>query len=367
MNRTQCRFVIRKNTLLALSALFVGCSLASVAQAEQRLEGDEAFDKLTKPVSTMEVGAGYVSKDSFKAGDYTGLNNEGAYAIGNLDLRGGAAYDSASALRWRVKGENLGLDSRRVDAEYGEQGKYRIKAGYSEIPKLRSDSYQTPYNGTGSTYLTKPAGWVNTTAFAGTAASTTANMPQLAASMHPVPIETERKKGDAGLSVFVTSALELKANYSEEHKSGNKLIGNSMWSSPSASSLLVEPNDFNTRQFDASLNYNSKKGQFRLGYYGSLFDNKNTGLQFDNLFYPTGGTPATTNAATLGQLGLAPDNEFHKFDISGNYKFDRTTRLALKASRSTGTQNQPFLPYMADNNLKANGTLQNPGEGIPPK
>ncbi len=420
MNTTQNRCVKRKNTILALSALFVGLSLVPViAQAEQRLEGDEAFDKLTKPVSKMEMGVGYVNKDSI-AGDYTGLDKEGAYAIANIDLRGGAAYDSPSAARWRVKGDNLGLDSRRVDAEYGEQGKYRIKGTYDEITKLRSDTYQTPFQGVGTNNLTLPStvraitfggattnvsvpdlwgtnpnpgfayvtniprtaaganslvtegvlatsgmptdaassavknarpilGQVATTVldprglynyngtalFTGTringstvdnnvAAQTplgggyvvgsglmpvpgpagvvgtvaqqtaalnalprinitdtgTAGMKNLAAYMQNVPIQTERKKGEAGLSFFVTPEIEFSAGYKEEHKEGNKILG-TVFGSPSVAALLLpEPVDYNTRQFDASLAYNTKKAQFQLSYYGSLFENKNKSLAF---------------------------------------------------------------------------------------
>ena len=77
---------------------------------------------------------------------------KGAFFLGNLDLRGGASFDSASALRWRIKGTDLGLETRGVSAQVGVPGKYQINLGYDELRRNRSDSYQTPYNGAGYQY-----------------------------------------------------------------------------------------------------------------------------------------------------------------------------------------------------------------------
>ncbi|MBF0461029.1 MAG: MtrB/PioB family decaheme-associated outer membrane protein [Magnetococcales bacterium] len=343
MNTTQCRFVTRRNTVLALSAIFVGLSLASVAQAEQRLEGEDALDKLTKPVSKVEFGVGNVTRNSL-AGDYTGLGDKGAYAIGSLDLRGGDAYDSGGTQRWRIRGESLGLDSRRIDAEYGEQGKYKVRASFDDIPKMRSDTYQTPFNGVGGNNLTLPVGWVANVGAPTTATTNAASMNL--SGMHNVQIGTDRKKGEGGVSVNITPEVEFSAGYKEENKDGTKITGGITGSSSSyASTLLPEPVNYNTRQFDANLSYNTKKGQFQLGYYGSLFENKNKALDWQNPWATNAGTGVVGGIAQ-GQMGLAPDNQFHQFNASGGYNFDKNTRLTVNASRGVGTQDQTFLPYV---------------------
>ena len=79
----------------------------------------------------MEVGAGGVSDGSFKAGQYNGLQRKGGFFLGDVDLRGGGAYDSGDATRYRITGTDLGLDTRRVSAEYGMQGSFRLAFGFA--------------------------------------------------------------------------------------------------------------------------------------------------------------------------------------------------------------------------------------------
>src|ERR1035437_10108172 len=140
--------VARRGALIAM-ALAASTSLAAAQSAQD----------LTNPTSTTEIGGGDVSDGSYKAGEYNGLEKKGGFAIGNIDWRGGAAFDSDSALRWRIKGIDLGLDTRSLYGEIGAQGKFRLNFGFDELRRNRSDSYQTPYNGAGSNVLTLPGTW----------------------------------------------------------------------------------------------------------------------------------------------------------------------------------------------------------------
>ena len=111
----------------------------------------------TTPTSTVDVGVGPVTEGSYKAGEYNGLAKQGAFLIGNVDLRSRTAFDSASALRWRIKGIDLGLETRSLTAQVGVQGRFRVRFGFDELLRNRSDSYQTPYDGTGTNVLTLPS------------------------------------------------------------------------------------------------------------------------------------------------------------------------------------------------------------------
>jgi hypothetical protein len=62
----------------------------------------QTAEELTKPSSTVELGVGNVSNGSYKAGEYNGLQKKGAFLIGDVDFRGGGAYDSGSAMRYRA-------------------------------------------------------------------------------------------------------------------------------------------------------------------------------------------------------------------------------------------------------------------------
>ena len=119
----------------------------------------QTVQEATTPTSTVEVGAGVTTDGSYKAGEYNGLQNKGLFGIGQLDFRGGGAFDSDNAMRWRIKGSDLGLDTRSINAEFGKQGTYRVFGGYDELRRNRSDTYQTPYNGAGTNVLTLPGAW----------------------------------------------------------------------------------------------------------------------------------------------------------------------------------------------------------------
>ena len=129
---------------------------AALAQAE----ADPKLYSLTHAVSTVEAGLSVRSGLSAKAEEYSGVTSRSPSAVLNLDLQGGDAFDAAGAWRWRVRGENLGQRSRSVDAELGEQGRWRVRLGHDELQRDQSDSYQTPYQGVGSQQLQLPADWL---------------------------------------------------------------------------------------------------------------------------------------------------------------------------------------------------------------
>ena len=123
-------------------------------------QAPDAAAKTNVTTGTAEIGIGNVSSASSKAGEYNGLNDKGAFALAAFDFRGGGAYDSNSAYRWRARGTDLGLDTRSLRAEAGRQGKFRVSLGYDSIPRNSSDSYQTPYLGAGTNTLTLPGSWL---------------------------------------------------------------------------------------------------------------------------------------------------------------------------------------------------------------
>jgi hypothetical protein len=146
---------------------------------------DQSAKELTTPTQSVEVGVEGVSKSSAKAGEYNGLEKSGAHVIGNFDLRGGAPYDSGDATRWRISGTDLGLETREVRGEYGQQGSFRLSIGYDELLRNRegSDSYLTPYLGTGGTILTLPGNWQAPLFQTGAAMSASNGYPAPAGSM----------------------------------------------------------------------------------------------------------------------------------------------------------------------------------------
>ena len=185
----------------------------------------------------VEIGAAYVSDDSFKFGEYTGLVDEGAYFIGNADAR----YRGEDAGYMDLLIRDLGLDMRSIGIEGGKQGKYKLFLRYDEIPHYISDSAVTPYLGNGSDLLTLPPGWVR--------APTTAGMTELATSLRQVDLKTKRQRVDVGMAYTPTSKWQYKLKYRHEEKDGQIATAGAFFFD---AAQLIKPVDYVTDQVDAS-------------------------------------------------------------------------------------------------------------------
>jgi MtrB/PioB family decaheme-associated outer membrane protein len=300
----------------------------------------EKLKDLIQIRSTFELGAYYVSDDSFRFGRYSGLNDQGIAALLNFDVYKRDAWDSDSARYWRLTGANLGLDSRDAAFEFGVQGKYKIRVDYDQIPNFRSESGQTIYNGAGTETLTLPSDWVGS--------ATTAGMTKLLSSLKPFDLKTQRRRVGLGISGVLTPHWDYSAGYKHETKEGTRTFGATFGNSggnPRAV-VLPEPVDWTTQQMDASLRYTSRKFQFDVSYYVSLFSDQNTSLTWANPYTIISGWAAGSGFPTaVGQVSLPPDNQFHQLSFNGGYNFSDATRLSASFSRGRMTQNETFLPY----------------------
>ena len=367
---------IQQRTAPRASVIAVRAALAALAIAPVAYAADDADKALMTPSSSIEVGVGHVSDHSAKFGEYNGLYKDGAYAIGNVDLKGGAG--DAGAFRWRLTGKDLGLQTRNVGAELGEQGRYRVTYGYDELKRDFSDSFQTFYNGYGSTALTLPANypaaatrlnltgtaaqmlsnWANLQSpYATAACATTGGVPTAAcqgpgylipAAMHnPGDMATKRTRNEGGVSYFITPEWEFKANVRSEHKDGVKLTGFGV-NGPGRGLMLPEPIDSTTDNYEAGIGYVGKGGYMNFGYAGSSYRNAINLWTAESPFwgasFGSGAFAAATPAmqGNIARLTGAPDNQMHQFNMSGGIYFSPKTKLVLAGSYGTSTQNENF-------------------------
>ena len=333
-----------------------------------------AQEPRAKPTGTVDVGAGPVSDGSYKAGEYNGLEKQGAFFIGNMDLRSGAAYDSDSARRWRVKGIDLGLATRSLTAQVGVQGRFRVRFGFDELLRNRSDSYQTPYDGTGGNVLTLPGTWlvptvagsggsntasarglvttIGTAPFISTAAADTGAVVSPSAAQidkvnaaanadlllfHDVNLHTTRTKYDAGFNYIFDTRWSFDANFRPEHKDGLKPMGTvSRITVADISAVIPDRIDTDTDQISLGLAFKGKKSFAQGGYYGSFFTNHVPFMSWQNWAVQ----PGTPNANTMSST---PSNNFNQFSATGGVNLSSTTRLVATGSYARNTQNVAFI------------------------
>jgi MtrB/PioB family decaheme-associated outer membrane protein len=280
----------------------------------------------------VELGAGNVSDDSFRFGEYNGLNEEGAFAIVNAKLR----YRDRDAGYLDLSLRELGLDSRSLYIEGGRQGSYSLFLSYDEITRYISDSVQTPYLGNGSSSLSLPAGWVP--------ASSTAGMSQLNTSLQNIEVDSQRKRLGLGASFIPASDWKYDIKVRRETREGTRRSAGAFFFTAAE---LIEPVDYVTDEVDVSASYIGKKWQATLAYYGSFFSNDNVALSWDNAFNP----PVGVAVADTGQLALPPDNRFHQLLLSAGYQYSQRTRISGDLAVGRMEQDEAFLPATVNTSL----------------
>jgi MtrB/PioB family decaheme-associated outer membrane protein len=270
----------------------------------------------------VDAGIGYLSDDSFKFGEYTGLTEKGGYFIGDAVY----GYRDKNGRYLDLDARNLGLESRSLDLQGGKQGKYELFLNYQELPHFISDSAVTPFAGSGSDNLTLPPGWVR--------AGTTGGMAALSGSLQQEDLKTKREIFGLGARFSPGSRWQTTIKGRHETKEGTQATaGTFLFSS---ASRFVQPIDYITDELDVSATYNGQRLQARFAYYGQMFSNSNESLTWQNPYTSAFGADA-------GQLALPPDNSFNQLLASIGYQINKKTRLTADLAVGRGEQNEDFL------------------------
>ncbi len=372
-------FLIRVSTVargalvagVLMSAGAVSAEDAAKKPASAATDGPTA-QQLTQPTNTVEAGAGYVTDKSAKFGEYNGLFDKGIYGVLGFDLRGGGLFDSEDATRWRVLGTNLGLDLRRVTAEYGQQGRYRVSVGFDELQSKKNEGYQTPYRGARSGLLTLPSNWlkaivpqvsgssgnfrglstgtglapalINGVPTPPSAAQQAAVNTIIAADVpafHSVDIGTKRTSYSVGFNYALDRQWDLKLSASKEDKKGTKAMSTVTSQSGEYAAVLPDPIDQSTEQYNASVNFNGEHAFYQAAYYGSVFKNSIQSVTWQD----------ANDLSKSATMSSAPDNEFHQLGMTGGYRFSSTTKLVVFGSYARNTQDQALIASAQNNQL----------------
>lgn len=327
-------------------ALAVEGALAAMCAMPVHAADDEDAAVLKTPTNFVEIGASNVSRGSAKFGEYNGLNDSGAYFIGNFGVRGGDAYgDGNGTMRWEVNGNDLGTTSRSLGGSVNDQGRWSLGIGYDELRHNLTDSYQTPYQGSmGGNSFTLPAtfGVVSSTP-----SGTRVLNPAQQAAFHAVEVGTTRKNTSFSAGFNFNRQWGLKFDYNHLDQSGAKLMafgsaGNGTAIAPGitgqAVSILPNPTDYKTDTVNLALNWAGDKGHMTGSYFGSFFREG-----YDRVTFQTYAVTGASVASAIQTMSTAPSNDFHQFNLTGGYAFSPKTKLAGGLSYGRNTQNDPFV------------------------
>ena len=284
---------------LSILAASLACAFGPASAQEA-----EEVARLAKPSSSIEVGAGYVSEDNQRFGQYNGLTEKGGYGIADIDI---ARRDDLTGTWMRITGRNLGFDNRELRFEHDRQGDWGYFIDYSQTPRYDPFTVTTRLTGIGTTTQT----------IAGSATAQQYNL------------KTERDAVTLGFDKQISKGFGLQIRFRNEEKQGDRLYGQGTFGTWR---FLADPINQTAQQLEATLNYHTERLQLSGGYYGSLFENKNDRLN----------VVGATLFAGSDQMALPPDNQSHQLYLSGGYNFSRATRATFKVAYGKLSQNEVF-------------------------
>jgi MtrB/PioB family decaheme-associated outer membrane protein len=286
--------------------------------------------------ANVTAGGTYVSEDAAKFGDASGYDEKGGYV--NVDGEGSYVKDGYR-LSWYA--EDLGLDSRVLEIDGGRQGSYGFHFGYRELPERVFDTTSNVFGLSGNDTLTLPGSWVPS--------PLTSGMPALSSSLSSQNIESDRQIIEFGANYLPTSRFSLFADFRQQQKDGVSIFGGSTFTQ---ASLLPRSLDHETNEVDLGVRYATGRGHVTLAYYGSFFQNKVTGLVWDN---PFSFDPAVSlPGEDRGRHAQDPDNKFQQVTLSASYRANTLdTVIAFSAAIGRGEQDDFLFPYTINPNISA--------------
>jgi len=327
---------VRKTSLRlsVLSLAMMGVFTSMYAYADE-----EEAAALMNPTSTVTVEEIYVSQGSQKFGEYNGLNKQGGYINGNVNVRGGDGYrknEQGDTSRWSIQGTDLGLSDRSASVGYSDQGNWNGTIGYDALQHNMAPGYQTPYQGSmGGNSFILPSGF-------GTAANTNALNAQQKSQFTTTDISTTRQNTSISAGKILDNGLSTTLDFNHLEQSGAKLQGfGSMKNGTAlgeAVSILPSPTNYQTDTVTAGLNWQGEKARLSGSYFGSFFRDGNNGVQFQTF---AGGNQMQT-------MSTMPSNQLQQLNFGGGYDFSSKTKFAGNLSYGRNTQNSSssYDPYM---------------------
>ena len=316
--------------LSILSLAMVGVFSSMYAYADE-----EEVTALMNPTSSVTVEEIYVSQGSQKFGEYNGLNKQGGYINGNINVRGGDGYKNntnGDTSRWSIQGTDLGLSDRSASVGYSDQGNWNATIGYDELTHNLAPGYQTPYRGgMGGNSFTLPSGvgFPISTASPGTRVLSNG----ILGAYQNVDISSTRQNTSVNAGKILDNGLSVNFDYNHLNQSGAKLMsfagagfGGSTGETPS---ILPNPTNYQTDTVSLGLNWQGDKARLTGSYFGSFFRDAYNGVNWQTF----------AGASNTQTMSTAPSNQLQQLNLGGGYDFSSKTKLVGSLSYGRNTQN----------------------------
>lgn len=342
-----------------LGAMALGLLAAQPAGwAQDKESGDKDKDKKAdtkqefkrSPVANeITLGAYYLTDDAYRYGKYSGLTDEGGYGLLDFRLEKRPDTDTMDTVRWRLQGWRLGLDSRRLEFSYEDQGKQKFGFDFREIPNYRFSDGLTPYRARAAGQWDLAPDWY---VIPGT--SNTLGFANLQENLVNLKVDSKRKRFDLSYDRRLNPQWNLDVDWKHEKKSGSRTFGSifGYTGGNARSVMLAAPIDWTTDNIEAMFEYSSERVQFGLGAYSSFFSNGDNTLTFQNAYgHRNGWADGVEYPDAYGRASLEPDNSYIQFKSYAGMNLSPSTRLTADFSYGKMEQNDALLPWTINPDL----------------
>jgi MtrB/PioB family decaheme-associated outer membrane protein len=339
-----------RTKFLLIPTVVAVLGLPAAAWAQEEAGGDAEAEDNSIRVNEVTAGFYYMfDGDSYRYGKYSGLTEEGGDPLVDLLFEKRPDAASMDTVRWRLQGWRLGLDSRRLEFVYHDQGKQKFRFDYRQIPNNRIDDGLTPYRRETPGLLQLAPDWE---VLPGT--SNTLGFIRLEESLARLRADSERRWLELDYDRRLGDAWALDFDFRHETKEGTRTLGSVIGytGSNARSVILGAPIDWTTDIAEAMFRYSSMRAQFGVGVYASFFSNSEESFTFQNAYgYRNGWAPGVAFPEAYGRLALEPDNSYVQLKAYGGLNFGSSSRLTADLAYGKMRQDDALLPYSVNPEL----------------
>jgi len=301
--------------------------------------------------NAIELGVIYSSEDSFKFGEYNGLEDSGFHALGNLSVLG-----NDGTMRWSLFGTDLGLTSRYVNGSLSTPGLWDLNVRYDALQHNISDTYQTPLQGSlGGNNFTLPVDFGTINANNAFPSARVLTPTQLSA-FHIEEIHSDRDNISVGGGYHFNEHWSMRFDFNHLDQSGAKLLGTGSQGGialtggstgrAEANNIIMNPTEYTTNTFNLALNWQGDKGYLSVGWFGSFFNDEYNSLSWQNALASGASACIGPQCYVNNTMSTAPDNTFNQVNLNGGYLFSAMTKLVGGFSYGFNIQDENFAPTL---------------------
>jgi MtrB/PioB family decaheme-associated outer membrane protein len=313
-----------------------------------------AQDPPTRPIPTDPVALGasdftgrpYGTTDF--GGRFTTVDGDEARFQRYRDLRGGpylteGLYGRRSST-WTLRAEawNIGYRDQKYEIEYRNVGRLQASFLWDQIPMFISGDTSTLYTDTAPAVLRLED------AMQQQIQAATKTLRDFEDQAVDFELRTMRKISQADVRFNATRDTDIIVSVRNTNRTGELPYGGTFGFSNAVE--VAAPIDTRTTDIRSLLEWGNTRGMVRVAWDGSVYDNANETMVWDN---PLRFGPDASGLPSQGRLPLWPSNTLNYVSGLGVYNFARHGRVGAYLALGQASSNADLLPHTINTALPA--------------